>query len=315
MKEHVRVSSRDVINFATTMSSTQVSKGTLSFVSGANRDTQHIKSQFRESLLSWVHPALSCVASIQRPQLPEAQLEEMKQDWQAALSSAYQHVSAADSNYFYLLGSSTLAVLFTAGSAFMTGVSDKLESALKREGIYIEEGETADAKSAADEEAGDWLKGFGISSKEISLKPNRGKQVSGTVLKTTDLQGLINFLINYEPICSSGIPTLLSPYPFEGATLRAARYKSGTIEEDGEKIRFVDISGVMLPSNMLRLHSLLRQEHSEYSLKTRSQPVSDKLAGAMGSSSVELIDGGADNCCIHTHTVKSVVYRNSLYHM
>ena len=317
VKEHVRVTSRDPTSWATTMSSTQVSAGTRSFVSGASRDgasPQHIKSQFRDCLLTWVHPALPCLASIQRPQLPEALVEELKQDWQTALSSAYQHLSATECSYFYLLGSS-LAVLFTAGCALITGISDKLGAALRREGIYIKEGGTADGKSVAFEEAGDWLKGFGISSKEISLTPNRGKQESAAVLTTTDLQGLINFLLNHEPICSSGIPALLSPYPFEGATLRAARYKSGTSEEDGEKIRFVDISGIMLPSNMLRLHSLLRQEHSEYALKTRSQSVSDNLAGAMRTGSVDLIGGAADNCCIHTHTVKSVAYRNSLYHM
>ena len=323
VKEHVRVTCRDPITWATTMSSAQVSAGTISFVSGASREgatPQHIKSQFRESLLTWVHPALPCVANTQKHQLSEELVEEMRQDWQAALTSAYQHLSATECGYFYLMGSSSLAILFTAGcvgspgSALVTGARDKLESALRREGIRIE-GKTDSGKSATDEEAGDWLKGFGISSKDIALVPKRGKLESEAVLTTTDLQGLINFLLNYEPLCSSGLPTLLSPSPFEGATLRAARYKSGSYEEEGQKIRFVDIYGAMLPSNMLRLHSLLRGEHREYAMKIRTQSISDKLAGAMGASSVALISGGADNCSMHARTIKSVVYRNSLYHM
>ncbi|KAI6645845.1 Protein downstream neighbor of son-like [Oopsacas minuta] len=316
VKEHVRVTSRNPITWATSMSSKQVSAGTNSFVSGDISTSQDIKSQFRESLLAWIHPALPYVVTKQNSSLPDNLIEEMKQDWQTALSSAYQHLTAKQCNYFYLL-STNLAILFTSATAsspanaLITGASDKLETALKQEEVQLQEKQPT-ADTTADEEAGDWLEGFGISSKDISLLPKKGTHINTSVLNTKDIHGLVNFLINYDPLFSNGIPTLLSPNLFEGATLRAARYTSGTSEEDGEKMRFVDISGPMLPSNILRLHELLKKEHNEYSLKMRNQSVTDKLVHAMRLDCTELI---GEEISLQAQIVKSVVYRHSMYHM
>ena len=299
------------------MSSKQVSAGTALFLSlsGDVTVSQDVKSQFRESLLTWTHPALPYVANKQTPSLPELLIEEMKQDWQAALSSASQHLTAKQCSYFYLLATN-LAILFTSATAtspanaLITGASEKFELALKRE-VQLKDGKT-DEDNAGDEEVGDWLEGFGISSKDISLLPKKGNHYASSILNTKDIHGLVNFLINFEPLFSNGIPTLLSPSPFDGATLRVARYTSGTSEEEGEKIRFVDITGHMLPTNVLRLHELLKREHDEYALKMRIKSVTEKLTDNMGSESGQLI---GEDISVQALNVKSVVYRLSMYHL
>lgn len=311
------MSCHDPITWATNMSSKQVSAGTALFLSlsGDVTVSQDVKSQFRESLLTWTHPALPYVANKQTPSLPELLIEEMKQDWQAALSSASQHLTAKQCSYFYLLATN-LAILFTSATAtspanaLITGASEKFELALKRE-VQLKDGKT-DEDNAGDEEVGDWLEGFGISSKDISLLPKKGNHYASSILNTKDIHGLVNFLINFEPLFSNGIPTLLSPSPFDGATLRVARYTSGTSEEEGEKIRFVDITGHMLPTNVLRLHELLKREHDEYALKMRIKSVTEKLTDNMGSESGQLI---GEDISVQALNVKSVVYRLSMYHL
>ena len=177
--------------------------------------------------------------------------------------------------------------------------------------VQLKDGKT-DEDNAGDEEVGDWLEGFGISSKDISLLPKKGNHYASSILNTKDIHGLVNFLINFEPLFSNGIPTLLSPSPFDGATLRVARYTSGTSEEEGEKIRFVDITGHMLPTNVLRLHELLKREHDEYALKMRIKSVTEKLTDNMGSESGQLI---GEDISVQALNVKSVVYRLSMYHL
>ena len=318
VKEFIRVTCRDPITWATSMSSKQVSAGTALFLSQSAdvAVSQDIKSQFRESLLTWTHPALPYVGNKQTPSLPEPLIEEMKQDWQAALSSASQHLAAKQCRYLYLLATN-LAILFTSATAtspanaLITGASEKFESALKREEIQLKDRKT-DEDTVGDEEVGDWLEGFGISSKDISLLPKKGNHYMSSVLNTKDIHGLVNFLINYDPLFSNGIPILLSPSPFEGATLRAARYTSGTSEEEGEKIRFVDITGPMLPTNVLRLHGVLKREHNEYALKMRIKSVTDKLTENMGLDCGQLI---GEDISVQALNVKSIVYRQSMYHM
>ena len=328
IKDQVRVTSRVPISWAATMSSAQVSHGTNLFVKDNVSADQDTKSQFRESLLTWIHPALPLItsnntssSSRQRSSLlPEGLLDEMRQDWQVALTSALQHLNAGQCPYFYLLTSS-LAVLFLDQAdsgkkqtrALIAGASDKLRALMQKEGVQVQETSSGPTNTET-VDAGDWLQGIGINSKDLSIdadKNNHNHSGSAAALTTSDVRGLVNLLLNYEPLFSNGVPSLLSPNPFEGATLRAARYKSGLTEEEGEKVSFVEISGPMLPHNMLRLHRLLRSEHSEYAMKLRSVSVSESIR-VQGGAGLLLSQG---DCSLRSQPVSKLVYTDSMYYM
>ncbi|XP_060592428.1 protein downstream neighbor of Son-like [Ruditapes philippinarum] len=138
----------------------------------------------------------------------------------------------------------------------------------------------------ADDAAHGWLESMGLDKKQFpSLDPNKVKlQREGfrvidhrpeslVMVEGSDVQALFNFLLNCRTcVAMSGTqaglpPTILSPAPFKGATLKSHKVKHTAVKQsdrDGNitQAHIVEVAGPILPQHCQRLVSLLHRTQS-----------------------------------------------------
>ncbi|KAL4233691.1 hypothetical protein ACF0H5_008371 [Mactra antiquata] len=133
-----------------------------------------------------------------------------------------------------------------------------------------------------DDAAHGWLESMGLDKKQFpTLDPRKVKlQREGfrvidhrpeslVYIDGSNIQALYNFLLNCRScVAMSGTqaglpPTILSPKPFKGATLKSHKVKHTVVKQQSDKdsnithAHIVEISGPILPSHCQRLVSLL----------------------------------------------------------
>ncbi|ESO88901.1 hypothetical protein LOTGIDRAFT_106337, partial [Lottia gigantea] len=192
-------------------------------------------------------------------------------------------------------------------TALLSPTTRGFREALKLEGIEYSmpilekkkmniEGETTEDDGGedcldTDEGASVWLESMGLDKKQFpSLDPNKiirqkegyrkvdNRPESMLLIQGSEVQGLFNFLLNCRScIASSGEqaglpPTILSPTPFIGSTFKSYKVKHSTAKQtDSEgnsfKSNILEITGPILPHNILNLTSLLEERlTSDFSL-------------------------------------------------
>ncbi|XP_050394290.1 protein downstream neighbor of Son [Patella vulgata] len=184
--------------------------------------------------------------------------------------------------------------LKTEGIEFKMPLLEKKKSSLEDEDTELETTNTENTKpcgSIDDEDALDtdegasvWLESLGLDKKQFpSLDPNKVKiQKEGykrvdnrpesmIYVEGGEVQALFNFLLNCRTcIANSGEqagipPTILSPCPFTGATLKSNKVKHSHAKQtdsqgNSHRSHILEISGPLLPHNILNISSLFRQK-------------------------------------------------------
>ncbi|XP_045196207.2 protein downstream neighbor of Son-like [Mercenaria mercenaria] len=143
----------------------------------------------------------------------------------------------------------------------------------------------------ADDAAHGWLESMGLDKKQFpSLDPKKVKlQREGfrvidhrpeslVLIEGPDVQAFFNFLLNCRTcVAMSGIqaglpPTILSPAPFKGATLKSHKVKHTAVKQSDREgnvtqAHIVEVAGPILPHHCQGLVSLLhRTQNADYGM-------------------------------------------------
>eukprot|EP00731_Ephydatia_muelleri_P016766 Em0009g1190a len=232
--------------------------------------------------------------------------------------------------------------------AFLTPTTSGLRQALTKEGIefsfsvasnsnHTQQVPVAhgDSDEALEDEsaANSWLNSMGLLTnsapakdpKTIILQHSRKNKIDGqteSVVKVEGphVQGLFNYLLNCKVLVSTtgvyaGIPpTLLAPNAFDGATLQSLKYKHGTVQDhSGEKsvqMQCLDVSGPLLPQNVLALCALLQKSQGN-EFKAFASCIESSTAFNNHQSSDP---NGSPSVATDLSTCREIVCHNGLYH-